>query len=168
MKHAYFCAGLLAAYLPHATAVDLNTDALKTMQQQGHKIVEESRDWRSFSLANGQCLQVGGPTDKVGAKLLLRKCNARSDNQKFRFDEQGRLASVGGTCVGVAGDANKPGANAVMQACGGASFQGWKQDGNKRLVNGLGKCLQAAGKPEEPNGNVITNNCNQAANQVWK
>jgi hypothetical protein len=168
MKYAYICAGLLAAYLPQAGAVDLNTDALKKMQQEGHKIVEESKQWRSFSLHNGQCLQVGGPPDKVGANLVIRDCNPKANSQKWRFDEQGRLTSFGGTCVGVAGDATKPGANAVMQACGGAKFQSWKHDGKQRLVNGLDNCLQAAGKADAPSGNVVTANCSGSPNQVWK
>ncbi|MEE4144306.1 MAG: RICIN domain-containing protein [Halieaceae bacterium] len=163
MKYAYISAALLAAYLPNASAVDLNTDALKTMQQEGHKIVEASKNWRSFTLHNGQCLQVGGAPDKVGANLVIRDCNPKANSQKWQFDDKGRLASFGGTCVGVAGDAN-----ALMQACSGEKSQQWKHDGKQRLVNGLKQCLQAAGKADAPSGNVVTATCSGSPNQVWK
>ncbi len=170
MKHTL---GLSVFFLLAGTAaqaIDLNTDALKTMQQQGHEIVEkaESQDWRSFRLEGGQCLQIAGAVDKVGANVVLRDCNASAKVQQFSFDDQGRLVSHGGTCLGVGGDANQPGANALMQKCGGQNFQKWRLDPQSRLHNQLNKCLHAAGAPGQPTGNVISQNCSANANQVWK
>lgn len=164
MKQRTLWIALLALYLPGAGAVDFNTDALKSMQEEGHKIVEESQGLRTFKLPSGQCLHAKG---QAGTNLVVNKCKPKSDNQKWRFDDKGRLASQGGACVGVAGDANKAGASAVMQKCSGAKFQQWRQDGKKRLVNGLGKCLEAAGDPKSPSGNVVTAACSDAPNQVW-
>jgi hypothetical protein len=168
MKQRYLWGALLAAYLPAAGAVDFNTDALKSMQEEGHKIVEEEKGLRTFSLAGGKCLEASGEPGKPGANLVVKSCNAKSDSQKWRFDDQGRLVSHGGTCVGVSGEAGKPGANAVMQKCGGAKSQQWQHDGKKRLVNGLKKCLQAAGDPKKPGPNVVTDACGDSPNQVWK
>lgn len=164
MKQRTLWIGLLALYLPGAGAVDFNTDALKSMQEEGHKIVEESQGLRSFKLPSGQCLHAAGA---AGTNLVINKCNPKSNNQKWRFDDKSRLANQNGACVGVAGDASKPGASAVMQKCSGAKFQQWKQDGKKRLVNGIDKCLEAAGDPKSPGGNVVTTACSDSPKQVW-
>lgn len=164
MKQRTLWIGLLALYLPGAGAVDFNTDALKSMQEEGHKIVEESQSLRSFKLSSGLCLHANG---QAGANLVVNKCDPKANNQKWRFDDKGRLASQGGACVGVAGDASKPGASAVMQKCSGAKFQQWKQDGKKRLVNGLDKCLEAAGDARSPGSNVTTAVCSDSPKQVW-
>ena len=54
MKQRTLWIALLALYLPGAGAVDFNTDALKSMQEEGHKIVEESQGLRAFKLSGGQ------------------------------------------------------------------------------------------------------------------
>ena len=163
MKQRTLWIALLALYLPGAGAVDFNTDALKSMQEEGHKIVEESQGLRTFKLPKGQCLHAAGA---AGANLVINKCNSKSNNQKWRFDDKGRLANQNGACVGVAGDPSKPGASAVLQNCSGAKFQQWKQDGKKRLVNGVNKCLEAAGEAK-PGGNVVAAACSDSPNQVW-
>lgn len=171
MKHMALFSSLLALAAAGALAVDLNTDALKTMQKQGQEIVERAKDWQSFELDAGEgskCLQIAGPPDKVGANVVLRKCNQNASNQQWTFDGESRLVSHGDTCIGVGGNANKPGANVVNQECGGDKSQRWQLDGQNRLHNELNKCLQATGKPGKPAGNVISQNCNGSPNQVWK
>ena len=153
MKQTYLLAVLLGLCAAGAAAIELNTDAMKKMQQEGHKILEEGQ--RSFKLPNGQCLQASG------GKLASGKCNKKAGNQKWRFDDKGRLVSQDGTCVSVAGGDKKPGAQAILQKCSGAKPQKWKVDGAKRLVNGLGTCLQAEG------GAVVTAKCSKSANQKW-
>lgn len=148
MKQTYLLAGLLTLCATGVAAIDLNTDAMKKMQEEGHKILEEGQ--RSFELPNGQCLQA------AGNKLVSAKCKDKADNQQWRLDDNGRLVSKDGTCVSVAG-----GGKAVLQKCGGADAQKWKLDGSKRLVNKLGTCLQADG------GNVVAAECSNAANQKW-
>jgi hypothetical protein len=167
MKHAYLIAALVAIYLPGARAVDFNTEALKAMQEEGLKIVEESKNLRAYKLPTGKCLHVAGDVTKPGANLVIHNCNPNLANQKWRFDDQGRLVNQGGKCVGVAGDPTKPGANVRMQNCVAAKAQRWRQDDKKRLVNGLNKCLHAVGDAKTPGGNVVTTNCNASPNQVW-
>ncbi|MFV8816975.1 ricin-type beta-trefoil lectin domain protein [Haliea sp. E17] len=170
MKLTVCLSSLFVFVASGAMAIDLNTDALKTMQQQGQEIVAQAQQaqWRSFALDGDMCLQMAGTPDKVGASMVVRKCNASAKNQQFSFDDQGRLATQGGVCVGVAGDASKPGANALTQACGGQAFQKWRIDEAGRLHNNANKCLLAVGKPGEPTGNVVSSNCNASPNQVWK
>lgn len=158
MKQAYLAAGLLALYLPAAGAVDFNTDALKSMQEEGHQIVEEEMGMRAFKSASGQCLQDSNP-GKAGAQVVTRKCNAKSSQQKWRFDDKGRLAAMGGTCLSAG---NKAGAGAVTQACGSSKSQQWQLDGKKRLANGAGQCLEG-----QKDGSVATAGCSDSANQVW-
>lgn len=168
MKYASLGAALLALSTPFAGAVELNTDTLKTMQEQGHEIVAQEEAYRSFRASGDRCMQIAGPTDKVGANLGLSSCKADAKNQELRFDEKSRLVSRGGTCVGVAGDPAKQGANVVMQECSGDKTQTWKLDGDNRLSNGMNKCLQARGKPDSGKGNVVSANCGKAANLVWE
>ena len=167
MKHACFIASMMVVYLPGAGAVEFNTEALKAMQEEGHKIVEESKALRAYKLPSGKCLHVGGDVTKPGTNLVITNCKPDLKNQKWRFDDQGRLVNQGGKCVGVAGDPNKPGANALMQNCGAAKAQQWKHDDKKRLVNGVNKCLHAAGDAKTPGGNVVTTNCKLPPNQIW-
>jgi len=167
MKHAYFWAGLLAVYLPGAAAVEFNTDTLKSMQEEGHKIVAEETGWRTFRLPTGKCLHAGGEPGKVGANLKIQNCDPQSNNQKWRLDGQARLVSHGGTCVGVVGNVGTPGANAVMQSCGATKSQQWRLDGKKRLVNGFNSCLQAA-DPTKPGANVAAAACSGSPGQVWQ
>ncbi len=171
MKHKACLTALLGLFATGALAVDLNTDALKAMQQEGLDIVEQAKSWQSFELdvgEGGQCLQIAGPPNKVGANIVLRNCNKNAKNQQWTFDEDSRLVSHGDTCIGVAGNAGKPGANVVTQECSGQNHQKWRLDAQNRLHNELKKCLQAAGKPGEPSGNVISQNCGGSPNQVWK
>ena len=155
MKQTYLLAGLLGLCATGATAIELNTDAMKKMQAEGHKIVEQQQGARLLKLPNGQCLQA------AGANVVGAKCNGKASNQKWHFDDKGRLANQEGGCVSAQGGGNKPGANAIIQPCSGAGAQKWKLDGAKRLVNGQGMCLQA-------NGNkVVTAQCSKNANQKW-
>ena len=60
MKQTYLLAGFLCLYATSAAAIELNTDAMKKMQAEGHKIVEEQQGARLLKLPNGQCLQAAG------------------------------------------------------------------------------------------------------------
>lgn len=139
-----------------ALAIDLNTDAMKKMQEEGHKIVEqETQAERAFELPNGQCLVAGG------GNVVSAKCNDKAANQKWKFDDKGRLVASNGKCVAAAGGDNNPEANAVLQKCNNSPAQQWKLDNAKRLVNENDICLQAKGK------NVVTAKCSKAATQKW-
>jgi len=160
-------AALLAAYGPAANAVQFNTEALQNMQQQGQQIVEDAKALRTFTLPTGMCLHLKGDLTKAGSNVVIENCKADLNNQKWRFDDAGRLVNQGGLCLGVAGDATKPGANAVIQQCSDGKQQKWKLDDSKRLVNDLDKCLNAVGDAKTPGGNVVSTNCNRMPNQIW-
>jgi len=168
MKHALLLTGLLLGYLPAAFCVTFNTDALKSMQQEGHKIAEQAKGLRAFSLPNNKCLHAAGNIGKAGTNVEFQDCKAESNNQKWRFDDQGRLVNQGGKCLGVSGDPNKAGADVLLQDCSGAKAQQWKQDDKQRLVNGVGKCLNAVGDAKSVSGNVVSNTCKEIPNQRWR
>ncbi len=156
MKLRYAAAVSISIYAAGAMAVELNTDAMKKMQQEGHKILEEEKGQRTFALPNGNCLQA------AGGNVASAKCNDKAANQKWRLDDTGRLVSHDGAkCASVAGDGKKPGSNAVLQKCSGDARQKWKLDGAKRLTNQKGLCLQANGN------NVVAAKCSKAATQKW-
>ncbi len=167
MKHAYFVAVLFAAAAPGALAIDLNTDALKTMQQQGDKIIAESKEWRNFELKGGRCMQINGGLNAVGANLVIRPCKPDAKNQQFRLDGN-KLVGQGDTCVGVDGNPKKLGASAVMQKCGDDKAQQWTLDDKGRLANKEDRCLQATGNPSQKQANVISTNCNMSDNQIFQ
>lgn len=161
-KHGFITAGILGLCMATANAVDLNTDALKKMQEEGDKIIEQEKGMRMLRMANGNCLTAGGKPGQPGASVVAQKCNDKSNQQKWSFDEQGRLVSQGGTCVGTAGNATKPGTNAVLQNCAGNPQQKWALDKQKRIAGRAGLCLQANG------GNVVAAACSGANNQKWQ
>lgn len=154
MKPTYLLAGLLSVYIPVAAAVDFNKDAMKTLQEEGHKIADENTGARAFKLSGGHCLQA---PSKNGASLLLKKCNSKN-NQKWQLDGQGRIMAHAGGCVDVAGG------NAVLQKCGGAKSQQWKHDGKNRLVSGGKKCLQG----DAASGKVAAAACGNPPDQIWQ
>jgi len=153
MKQALLLAGLIAACVPTVQAVDLNKDAMKAMQQEGHQIIAESEggNGRVYKTANGLCL------DLANGALVVRKCNEKTNNQKWRFDDKNRLVAHNGKCV----------EGAQLKKCGGAAPQKWKLDGKKRLANNK-LCLQTKGNPPKGGSKVTTATCGKAANQVWK
>lgn len=152
MKPISLLAVTLVAIAPLVNAVDLNRDALKSMQQEGHKIVEESQGGRNYKTGNGLCM------DFAGVVMLVKKCNNKA-TQKWRFDDQGRLLASDKRCVS---------GTAQLQKCGTGNGQKWKLDGQKRLVNGSKKCLQVQGNPAKAGAKVAAAKCTKGANQVWK
>ena len=152
MKRAFLLAGLMAAGISAVQAVDLNTDALKSMQKEGHKIVADSQSGKAYKTSNGLCLDI------TGDGLVVRKCNAKVNKQKWRFDSQKRLVAHDGKCVD----------GAHLKKCGGAPSQKWKLDGKKRLANNSKKCLQTEGNPPKSGAKVVAVACGNAPNQVWK
>jgi hypothetical protein len=161
-KHGFIAAGILGLCMGTAHAVDLNTDALKKMQEEGDKIIAQEKGFQMLRLANGNCLTAGGKPGQAGANVVVQKCNDKANLQKWSFDDQGRLVSHGGTCVGTAGNATKPGTNAVLQNCAGNPQQKWALDKQGRVAGRSGLCLQANG------GNVVAAACSGAANQKWQ
>lgn len=136
-----------------AHGVTLNKDALKSMQEEGHKIVEESQGGRAFKSSTGQCLDIAGKA------LLIKQCASKAAGQKWRFDDKGRLVAHDKRCVG---------GNAQLQSCNNSKEQKWKLDGKKRLANGAGKCLQPQGNPPKAGSKIVSAACSGAARQVWK
>lgn len=148
--------GLLALFMFAAAgshAVTLNTDALKSMQEEGHKIVEEAQNARAFRSNTGQCL------DLAGKALLIKNCDARAASQKWYFDDKDRLVAHDGRCVD---------GNGQLAACGGGKGQQWQLDGKNRLANGAGQCLQPQGNPPKSGVKVASVACSGNAQQVWR
>ncbi len=151
MKKAYFLSALMLCIGSAANAVEFNKEALKSMQEEGHKIVEESQAGRVFKTAGGECLDI------AGAGMVVRNCNASAKTQQWSLSGQGHLISHDGRCV----------TGAKLQKCGAGQAQQWKHDGNGRLINATQKCLQVQGNPPKPGAKVVAANCSKAPNQVW-
>jgi len=152
MKQVILLAAILTACVSAAQAVDLNKDAMKTMQQEGHKIVAESQGGIAYKTANGLCL------DTAGSGLVVKKCNANAKSQKWRLDGQNRLIAQNGNCVD----------GSQLKKCGKPASQKWKHDGKKRLANNAKQCLQTQTNPPKAGSKVIAAACNKTPKQIWK
>ena len=151
MKQAYLLVALMLALGPAANAVEFNKDALKSMQEEGHKMLEESRGTRTYKAPGGLCLDV------AGAGLVVNKCNAKAKNQMWYFDDQGSLVAGDGRCV----------TGSKLQKCGASKAESWKLDGQKRLASSVQKCLQVQGNPPKPGAEVVAGACSKSPSQVW-
>ena len=160
MKSFYLLnAGLLAALLAGGAAAQFNTDALKKMQKEGHKIVEEEQAAkaaggktaaarRAYRVGNNLCL------DGRGA-LTVETCNARSASQQWAMDGSGRLVAEDGRCL----------AGASLAKCAGGQAQKWTHDDRGRLRNAAQRCLQPASV--KAGAAVTAVACGAAPAQVW-
>ncbi len=152
MKQLTLLSVLFIGVAAQVHAVEFNKDALKSMQQEGHKIVAESQGGKSYKTRNGLCL------DFAGKVLMVKKCKASGSSQTWHFDDQGRLVASDGRCVTGADLAN----------CGSGNNQKWQLDDQGRLAGGNKKCLQTQGNPPKNGAKVVAAGCSGAANQVWK
>ena len=152
MKQIFLLTALAVSLAQGAQAIELNKEAMKTMQQEGHRIVEESQGGRAYKAGNNLCLDTGG------GGLILRKCNGGAKTQKWKMDNQKRLVAHDGRCV----------AGAQLAKCGAGNAQKWKHDGKKRLNNQNIQCLQVQGNPLKAGAKVTVAACgNNVAGQTW-
>jgi len=144
------CLGLTALVTTQGALAQFNTDALKSMQKEGHKILEEAQEKRPFALNGNLCL------DTSGSDLVVRSCNGR-DSQAWRLDDQRRLVADNGQCV----------QGAKLRPCASGKNQLWRHDAQKRLVSDAGGCLQAQGNPLKTGAPVVKAACAKAVRQSW-
>ena len=152
MKRIIIVSAISAAFIASAQAVDFNKDALKSMQEEGHKIVSESQGARTYKASNGQCL------DFKGSGLVLANCSDKSNTQKWKMDDKKRLVANNGRCIG----------GAQLQDCSNAKAQKWTHDSGHRLINQAKKCLQPQGSPPKSGAKITAANCSKSEHQVWK
>ena len=152
MKPEYFAVCLLAGFAAAAGAVDLNKEALKSMQQEGHKIVEESQAGRAYKAGGGLCLDAGS------SGLVVKKCRADASTQLWQLDGKGRLVASSGKCVD----------GARLQKCGSGKSQTWSHDGKQRLANAAGQCLEVKDNASKAGTKVVTAACGSGSGQTWK
>ncbi len=160
------CLGVAALMAIPSAMAQFNTDALKSMQKEGHKILEEAQAQseaeaqtqaqtpaqarRPYRLRGNLCLNA------VGDGLTVSACDGRA-SQGWLFDAQRRLVAHTGQCV----------MGARLRQCGTGNGQLWRHDAQKRLVNDAGVCLQAQGNPPKAGARVVAARCSGAFTQVW-
>lgn len=164
MKSFYtVSAGLLAALLAGGAAAQFNTDALKKMQKEGHKIVEEEQAAKPANAAGGNKAAAARRAYRVGNNLCLdgrgaltvETCNARSASQQWAMDDSGRIKAQDGRCL----------AGASLAKCAGGQAQKWTHDERGRLRNAAQQCLQPAST--KAGAAVTAVACGAAPTQVW-
>ena len=170
MKPLYLITtGLLTALLAGGAAAQFNPDALKKMQKEGHKMLEEQQGAAADAAqqpADGSPAAAPAKATvayRSGANLCLdarggpaaRNCNSAAPTQQWSFDATGRLVASDGRCLD----------GAALVACAAGDTQKWVHDKRGRLRNQAQQCLQPrvanAGAP------VITAVCSGAEAQVW-
>jgi hypothetical protein len=153
MKQVFLLTVVTTLFATSAQAVEFNKDAMKAMQEEGLKMVEESQGARAYKAANNFCL------DMAGNGLVVRKCNANSKTQKWILDSQNRLVAHDGRCV----------AGPQLGKCGTSKAQKWRYDGKHRLTNENNMCLQVQASPPQAGTKVGVAGCrDNVAAQVWK
>ena len=153
MKQVFLFTTLTTLLAGNALAVEFNTDALKSMQEEGHKIVEESQAGRPYKSAGGLCLDI------AGNGLVVRNCNANAKTQKWSVDGQNRMVAHDGRCL----------SGPQLSQCGNSKAQKWKHDNKQRLANQNNMCLQVQANPPQAGTKVGVAGCkDQVAAQVWK
>jgi hypothetical protein len=153
MKRVFLITAVTSLLASGAQAIEFNQDALKSMQQEGHKIVEEAQAGRAYKAANDFCL------DTAGDGLVIRKCNAGSKTQKWTMDGQSRLVANDGRCLD----------GARLAKCTGTNSQKWRHVEKKRLANHNNRCLQLQDNKLAAGTRVVATACNnKAPGQVWK
>lgn len=150
MKQVYGFAALLlvAGSAAHA---QFNTDALKKMQEEGHRIVAAATEAQSFRVGNNLCLS-------SGPALRVQTCDATVLHQRWSDDEAGHLIAHDGTCLA---------GNRLLE-CSTANAQLWEQDKKGRLVNKANQCLQVQGQPLKAGAGVVATRCSESPAQVWE
>ena len=152
MKQVFLLTAVTTLLASGAQAVEFNKDAMKAMQEEGHRIVEESQGGRAYKAGKEFCL------DMAGTGLVVRKCQGGAKTQKWITDSQSRLVAHDGRCVD----------GASLVKCAGSKSQKWKYEGN-HLANQNKQCLQVQGQPPKAGAKVVVSACNKkAAAQVWK
>ncbi len=153
MKQVFAFTAISALIATGAQAVEFNKDALKSMQEEGHKIVEESQAGRPYKSAGGLCLDI------AGNGLVVRNCNANAKTQKWSVDGQNRMVAHDGRCL----------SGPQLSQCGNSKAQKWKHDNKQRLANQNNMCLQVQANPPQAGTKVGVAGCkDQVAAQVWK
>ncbi len=146
-----------------AQAVKLNPDAMRAMQAEGDKMMQQAMQPRTFRLSTGMCLQRG-----EDGNVLTAACDAQSPAQIWRIDELGRVVHSGGECLAVAGEPGKPEVNVVTMVCGNGPEFLWMPNKAGQLVNSGTACLHAVGDVSQPGANVILGICEVGPAQVWQ
>jgi len=170
--------GLLAVLFAGGAAAQFNTEALKKMQKEGHKIVEEQQATETGkavedSKAAGNAQAAGTakaattPVERrayrFGANLCLdargglsvETCVAGKASQQWALDAGSRLVAQNGRCLD----------GASLVKCAGGNTQKWMHDKRGRLRNQAKQCLQV--RADEPGAPVTVAPCSGAPTQVW-
>lgn len=135
---------MLGVGVAYDAAAQFNTDALKKIQKEGHKLADKARGIRVLKYGTELCL------DSAGG-LALKKCDDEAKTQKWTADEADRLVADNGQCL----------AGNRLAKCGEGDAQVWRQDEQGRLLNKAKQCLQVN------QTRVITAACSDAKTQIW-
>ena len=158
--------GLLALLMAGGAAAQFNTDAMKKMQKEGHKILEEQQAAEAAKAAGDAGATGTSPARRayrIGSNFCLdarsaisvEVCSSSAASQQWAFDASRRLVAHDGRCL----------AGASLVTCAEGKAQKWVHDERGRLRNEAQQCLQPrnlkAGAP------VIAAACGMAPTQVW-
>jgi hypothetical protein len=158
MKRQLIMVGLLLAVASPMASAQFNTDALKKMQQEGHRLLEEAQEEegpavgapRRYTIGDNLCLTAAQP-------LAIRRCRTEPA-QRWIMDEAGHLLSADERCL----------AGAQLAQCNNSNVHLWQHDDRDRLANKAGQCLQLqGGLPASDSKRVIVARCSEAQAQVW-
>lgn len=179
---------LLLLGIAGQAAAQFNTDALKKMQKEGHKIVAESEKNAADAKAADSEAKARTAAAGAGAQAAPTAPGAQKgidEGRSFRFTESLCLDATGmlsvercakdaagqrwrsddeGRLVAHTGQCLAP---AGLTNCNAGAVQKWALDPQGRLANKAQQCLQVTGQPPKPGSRVIAARCSAAKSQLW-
>ena len=108
-----------------------NPEALKKMQKEGHKIVEEAAKKQVWRLPGDLCLD-------ARQNLVVQRCTENLASQQWTLDEAGRIVAHNDQCLT---------GNRLLACADNNRFQTWTHGEGGLLSNGAGRCLHVRGTP---------------------
>ncbi|HET9646431.1 MAG TPA: RICIN domain-containing protein [Burkholderiaceae bacterium] len=126
------------------------------------------------SSATGQCMDVSGASQTVGANVIQWAC-ASSSNQQWQAATAGGYttfkAAHSGQCLDVSGASTQPGAAAIQWSCTGSANQQFTMRaqgaGFALVARHSGLCLGLENNATAQGTRITQQTCNGAATQTW-
>lgn len=127
-------------------AMQFNLEGMQELQERGLKLAELADQLKRLALIGSeprQCLEIVGAITNPNQEVRIAPCNTEH-RQKWKFDEERRLVSAGGTCLDIKGNPATPGTPLKSEVCRKGERQVWRQNENGRLLNHANLCLDAS------------------------
>lgn len=122
-------------------------------------------------LKDNFCIDIGDSNKSDNSLVRMWDCE-NGDNQKFTFDDKGRLiVKHSNKCIDVRiGKTGKVEnySRVIQNECNNSANQNWEYDDDQRLhLKGTSKCIDIPGSSKKKDSKLILWDCSNGDNQKW-